>query len=342
MASITQIGKRWRALVRKAGHAHCKTFSTQKLAAEWAKSIESEIDELRATGRTQPRDKTIADLIDRYEREVYPIKPWGRSKTADLRRLKSGLGHIRAADLNHQHLHDYFADMRTNGAVSGVGIGSQAGYLVSVLETASNVWRLAVPVQTARDTRNGLLRLGVIKKSKVRDRRVSDQEIERIATHLERKVSALPLRDILEFCVASAMRISEVCRLRWEDLNETDRTITIRDRKHPSAKIGNHQIVPLLKVGNRDAFAIVKRQKRRDKRIFPANEKTVGSYFTEAVQQLEIPDLHLHDLRHEGISRLFEAGYRIEEVSLVSGHRDWSMLKRYTHLKPASLHRAAT
>jgi len=43
-------------------------------------------------------------------------------------------------------------------------------------------------------------------------------------------------------------------------------------------------------------------------------------------------------LSHEGISRLFEAGYRIEQVALVSGHKSWAMLKRYTQLKPESLH----
>ena len=39
-----------------------------------------------------------------------------------------------------------------------------------------------------------------------------------------------------------------------------------------------------------------------------------------------------------GASRLFAAGFRIEQVSLVTGHKDWKMLRRYTHLKPESLH----
>jgi integrase len=137
------------------------------------------------------------------------------------------------------------------------------------------------------------------------------------------------------------MRISEVCRLRWDDLNETDRTIVIRDRKHPTEKIGNHQTVPLLTLAGHDSFDIVKRQPKKKKYIFPVNPRTVSAYFSEAVEQLEIDDLHLHDLRHEAISRLFEAGYRIEQVSIVSGHRDWSMLKRYTHLKAKDLHREA-
>ena len=34
------------------------------------------------------------------------------------------------------------------------------------------------------------------------------------------------------------------------------------------------------------------------------------------------PSLPMHDLRHEGVSRLFEQGYQIQKVALVSGHRD--------------------
>ena len=49
----------------------------------------------------------------------------------------------------------------------------------------------------------------------------------------------------------------------------------------------------------------------------------------------------LVDLRHEGTSRLFEAGFAIEQVALVTGHKDWKMLRRYTHLKRESLYAIA-
>lgn len=48
-------------------------------------------------------------------------------------------------------------------------------------------------------------------------------------------------------------------------------------------------------------------------------------------------DLRLHDLRHEAISRLFEKGLNIAEVSAISGHRELKMLQRYTHLRAADL-----
>jgi len=48
-------------------------------------------------------------------------------------------------------------------------------------------------------------------------------------------------------------------------------------------------------------------------------------------------DLHFHDLRHEAISRFFEKGLNIAEVSAISGHREFKMLARYTHLRAIDL-----
>lgn len=143
------------------------------------------------------------------------------------------------------------------------------------------------------------------------------------------------MRDIIQFAVATAMRLDEIMRLRWEDLNKDHKTITIRDRKHPNQKEGNDQEVPLLG----DSFDIAMRQPDTHTRIFPCNGNTISSIFPPACQALGIVDLRFHDMRHEGVSRLFERGFRIEQVSLVSGHRDWKMLQRYTQLKAVDLHR---
>jgi integrase len=48
-------------------------------------------------------------------------------------------------------------------------------------------------------------------------------------------------------------------------------------------------------------------------------------------------DLRLHDLRHEAISRLFERGLNVAEVSAISGHKELRMLQRYTHLRAIDL-----
>ncbi|MCH8489816.1 MAG: tyrosine-type recombinase/integrase [Oceanicaulis sp.] len=50
-----------------------------------------------------------------------------------------------------------------------------------------------------------------------------------------------------------------------------------------------------------------------------------------------LSDLRLHDLRHEAVSRLFERGLNVIEVSTISGHRELRMLARYSHLRAGDL-----
>jgi len=55
------------------------------------------------------------------------------------------------------------------------------------------------------------------------------------------------------------------------------------------------------------------------------------------VKRAEIKGFTFHDLRHEATSRLFEKGLNIMKVSAITGHKDLSMLKRYTHPRAEDL-----
>jgi integrase len=102
----------------------------------------------------------------------------------------------------------------------------------------------------------------------------------------------------------------------------------------------------LLAVSGYDANALIEEQRsfrsNDDDRIFPFKHKSISTVFPRACQDLGIEDLHFHDLRHGGTSRLFEAGFQIHQVALVTGHKDWKMLRRYTHLRPEALHSLAS
>ena len=50
-----------------------------------------------------------------------------------------------------------------------------------------------------------------------------------------------------------------------------------------------------------------------------------------------ITNLRFHDLRHEAVSRLVEAGLGDQEVAAISGHKSMQMLRRYTHLRAEDL-----
>lgn len=338
MASIIKIDGKWRAQVRRKGFpTETRTFDTKAQANIWAQKIEADMLAMRHQDKRILANKTVADLIDRYTEEIGAIRPFGRNKADVLAKLKAGLGNETLPHLTVDVLMKYIKKRRTAGA-GGVTIGIDLTYFGGVLTTAKNLWRLPVNVDVIAEARAQLKYLGVSTKSKERARRPTEDELHRLKAHFAAKVrQKVPMPDLIDFAVATAMRAGEIIRLQWADLNEEDRTIVIRDRKHPTEKEGNDQEVPLLG----DAFAIVKRQPRREDepRIFPVTDGTISTIFPRACQALKIDDLTFHDLRHEGVSRLFEKGYTIEQVSLVSGHRDWKMLTRYTQIRAKDLHR---
>jgi integrase len=145
---------------------------------------------------------------------------------------------------------------------------------------------------------------------------------------------------IIKFAIATAMRVSEIAKIEWTNVDSRLRTVVVRDRKDPRKKEGNNQRVPLIDNTGYDAWSLLEEQRSvapDSGRIFPYNERSIGTAFRRACRKLRILDLHFHDLRHEATSRLFEAGLTIEKVALVTGHKDWKMLRRYTHLKPETL-----
>jgi integrase len=82
-----------------------------------------------------------------------------------------------------------------------------------------------------------------------------------------------------------------------------------------------------------EALAIIRSMPREAKEIFPYYTDAISAGFTRACKVLGIQDLRFHDLRHGGISRLFEMGRTIPQAAAVSGHRSWTSLKRYTHIR---------
>lgn len=334
----------WRAQVRRKGRYVSETFRRRKDAEEWALENERRIDRGEAPRRAGHVDpSTFGHLIDLHLSDMQEVgKCPRRSKAFSLDALQKKLGKVRIADLNRERLVTFGRDRAREGA-GPVTIGADLGYVRMTIAHAAAVHGIAVSIEPVDLARIALKRLGLIGKAKSRDRRPTRDELDRIIAHLEGNPrQMIPVALIARFAIATAMRQDEICRIRWQDVDAATRTVIVRDRKDPREKSGNHQKLPLLNVAGIDAWQLLQEQAKKSRngdRVFPYNGRSVGTAFRRACRELGIDDLHFHDLRHEAASRLFEAGLAIEQVALVTGHRDWKMLKRYTHLRPEDLHR---
>lgn len=332
VASIIKIGAKWRALVRRKGHkAKCKTCDTKAQAEAWARKVEAEID--RGIVAVDPVSMPMSAVIQAYIKLREGSRPIDDTSNEHyvLKRLAEGLGEHSAGTLTPQVLADYCAGRKDDGA-GPYTVNLEISKLGTVMRYAGMALGVVLP-DAAGAARPLLNHLGLIGGGGKRDRRPTEDEIVALLKALAQRGQIYA--DAVEFAAITAMRRGEVCAVKWEDFDQAKKMLTIRNRKDPRKKIGNDDTIPLLG----KSFEIVLRQERKSDKIFPIHPQTLSKYFKEACRALAIPDLHLHDMRHEGTSALFEQGYTIEQVALVTGHKSWANLKRYTQLNPESLHR---
>lgn len=342
MASFNRLPSgRWRVQVRRNGHAVSRSFRLKEEAQTWAREQEDRIDKGEVPMGALPSSReTIADLIDLHYADMAELnRVFGRSKDSTLRRIRSAIGSTRVNHLTRDYIVQ-FAKRRAKEGAGPVTIGVDISFLGTVLEHAAAVHGVTVPTDQLRLARIALNRLGLVARSKERDRRPTQQELDLIIAAAEANPrQIIPIARIVKFAVATAMRQDEICRVMVADFNPHQRTLCIRQRKHPREKATNDQVIPLVADTGYDPVALIHEQLGRTGRatgfIFPYDGRSVGHAFRRICRDLAIEDLHFHDLRHEGISRLFEADWDIPHVAAVSGHKEWKMLQRYTHMRPS-------
>ncbi len=335
VASFTQVGSKWQARIRKKGFpSTSENFDTYKEAKAWAVKTEAAMLLKQHKDKRAMKDITLGKLVDHYFEKEPSAKPYGKTKKANLNRVKRMLGSVLLEGLTYDRLTAFVEDRIDQGA-GGVTIGMDLFEISTVITFGRSKHKYDFDMDVFTEVRTYMRGIGLDLKSNRRNRRPTAQELTMIKKHFDEKDrQKIPMSDIIDFAIASAMRASEITRIKWSDVNFEKKLVIIRDRKHPEKKKGNDQTVPLLA----DAWAILMRQPRTGDRIFPYDAKTISTIFPRARKALGIKNLRFHDLRHEGASRLFERGYDIPRVAMVTGHMDWKMLERYTQLRPEDLH----
>ncbi|MBC8947341.1 tyrosine-type recombinase/integrase [Xenorhabdus indica] len=316
-----------------------RTFGKQSHAKTWGAQRVAELEQNGVPTQSDTEDLTVGDLLYKYINDPDLGGKAGRTKKYVLNMLlDSELAKLALSELSVSHIIEYCKQRHSTGITPST-INHDVSYLTSVLKSAKPIYNIDYISNPAYEARPLLTQMGLIEKSRRRSRRPAQDEIDKLIVGLRKRSNhregKIPYEDILNFSILSCMRIGEVCKIRWDDVDEKQRSVVVRDRKDPRKKTGNHMSVPLLG----DAWEIVQKQPRTSDLIFPYNAKSVTAGFQRVRNALGIEDLRYHDLRREGASRLFEAGFSIEEVAQVTGHRSLNVLWQvYTELYPQSLH----
>jgi integrase len=307
-----------------------RTFDRKPAAKAWIDNREKELAKPGALDRAQAdqNDPPLSVAIDRYIDESE--KAIGKTKAQVLRTIKAGpLGAKKCSAVDAEALCDFAKGLDTAPSTRG----NYLSHLASIFTIARPMWKYPLDKQAMNDAQVVLRKLGIISKSDERDRRPTLAELDKLMEHFgviaKRRAGSIPMQRIIPFAIFSTRRQEEISRIVWKD-KEAGR-VMVRDMKHPGEKAGNDTWCDLVP----EAERIIEAMPETGPTIFPASADAISAAFTRACKVLGIEDLHFHDLRHEGISRLFEMGWNIPHVAAVSGHRSWQSLKRYTHLRQA-------
>jgi len=336
MATFTKLPSgKWRVQVRKKGVYKAASFATKREALAWSTEIEAQANHVAAGGYAPvPKTATLADLIDKYKEHF--TRELRENKAACLSRLHRDIGATKLSDLTASVLRD-FIDRRHDQGAGGGAIAADLSYLSSVLKWGKFARQLDLPERLALDARASLKHRGLDPHSKERSREPTDDELTRLYAYWATSKSRTPMETICRLAIATSMRQNEICTLLVEDVDCANKTVVIRDRKDPKSKEGNNQTVPLLP----EAWAIVEPLIRGKTQgfIFTCKANNVSANFTRACQSVEPPilDLHFHDLRHKAAASFFRMGLDIPQVALLTGHKTWAMLRRYTRITAADV-----
>lgn len=139
-------------------------------------------------------------------------------------------------------------------------------------------------------------------------------------------------KSLVIVAIETAMRRGELLSLRWCDVDLEQRVAHLAMTKN-----GDTRSVPL---SSRAIGAMLDLRTERTvptDKLFPLRPGSLEQTWMRLRERAGIENLHFHDLRHEGVSRLFERGLGIAEVGAISGHKEVRMLTRYCHLRAADL-----
>jgi integrase len=166
-----------------------------------------------------------------------------------------------------------------------------------------------------------------------KERYLTKEETSRLLAVLKASPNRV-MADLITFLILTGARKSEASQARWENINLQTGVWTV-----PLSKSGKPRYMPLSKA----AIALLeKRRVNGSEYVFPSpktGKPLRHLYFSwdKIRKQAGIPDVRLHDLRHNYASLLVNHGRSLYEVQKLLGHADISTTQRYAHLSQDTL-----
>ncbi|BCI67434.1 integrase [Acetobacter aceti] len=261
-----------------------------------------------------------------FKQALLRLKMWMRSEFAD----------VPLKDISAEMIHEWKIKRRTN-----------KGKAPSPSTIRNDLYRLSVIFETARKpvTKNGwgltelhnpVKEILLPSPSAGRERRLHGDEEQRLRQALAIGCHPLEMSCFFEISLATGMRKSEILNATADEVKQGRMGWSI---KKSDTKNGTSRTVHLSERATESVLKLinVNHGKTYNNRLFSICSTTVDNLWKTARRRAGCPDLRIHDLRHEAISRLADAGLSLGALASMSGHKTSQMLLRYINAKESDI-----
>jgi integrase len=318
MATFRNVGGKIQVQVRRKGLFASKTFTSRQEAEQWAWRLEAPF--VAPVSARRDGLRTLGDVIEEYARVELPRHRSGPVEAFVLRSLeRHWIAGVELAELRSWHIAAYRDDRLRE--VKANTVQRTINLIRPMLDIARTDWGCPIEGNPAREV---TVRAG----DDSRQGRLSQEQMQAFLAAIRHRRNPDVVRAV-ELALETTMRRSELLAMDWRDVDLLQGTVLI-----PRAKNGRSRTVALTP----RALALLEAVPWRHGSVLRCSASAIRCAMARAKKEAGLPDdWCFHKLRHEGISRLWELGLNETEISSMSGHRDWKMLRRYSHVDSVKL-----
>jgi integrase len=306
----------------------CATLPNISKAKEYIQRIEGSMREGRYFKNAEAKKHTLADLINRYIKDILPRKPSSeRKQTAQLTWWKQQIGHSLLSDITPAFIVEQ-RDALARG-FTNKGIMRSPATVVRYLAALSHAFTVAVKEWGWLED-SPMRKVSKPKEARGRIRFLDEDERSRLLQACKESDHSC-IHIVVVLALSTGMRQGEIMHLTWRDVDFEEKKIVLHHTKN-----GERRVVPLaghvlellknhFKMRHLDTFLLFPGKN-------PKKPADLRSAWEKALESAEIRDFRFHDLRHTFASYLAMNKATLTELRILLGHKSPSMTARYSHL----------
>ncbi len=329
---------RYKGKSNKTAHERIGSASDITLfeARQKAKQLKAEVS-LGADPRFDERERLAVITYDDFFNNHYLpyVKPrkrsWDRDEELYRLRIKDVFGHRRLNQMMRQQIQTFHAAVLAEGLAPAT-----ANHHLKLVKHSLNL-----AVEWGMLDKNPATRIPMFAEDNKVERYMNDAELQRLLyvlkTSRSRSVCLIAM-----FLLSTGARLNEVLLATWSQVDIEKRIWLIPASNSKSKRM---RPVPL----NESAMSVIEQLNTKgvyDHLFINLKRKkpyvNIHKVWDRIRKDAGLPNLRIHDLRHQFASLLINSGSSLFIVQQLLGHSDPSVTQRYSHLSIKSLEQATS